>query len=86
MDIRKYGRNWAVYDDSNQLICVTVYKKGSAEVLNRLSGKESSTYPAPSITLVELASLCKELSQLSKKFNKIFQKIKSENMLNQAVM
>ncbi|MDJ0305107.1 hypothetical protein [Dehalobacter sp.] len=37
MKIEKYGsRFWAVYDSLNQLICVTVYKKGALEVLRRL--------------------------------------------------
>lgn len=34
MEIRKYGRNWAVYD-GDDLVCVTVYKKGAIEVVRR---------------------------------------------------
>ena len=38
MILQKYGsRNWAVYDEYGQLICVTVYKKGAMEVMRRLS-------------------------------------------------
>lgn len=31
----KYGKYWAVYED-NELVCVTVYKKGAVEVARRL--------------------------------------------------
>lgn len=38
MRIQKYGdRYWAVYDEEDNLVCVTVYKKGAQEVLRRLS-------------------------------------------------
>lgn len=87
MDIKKYGsRNWEVYDDFGNLICVTVYKKGALEVLNRLSGIETGNYSMPSINLKELSKLQKEIGQLSKKFNNIFNQIKSKNMLNEAVL
>ena len=36
MKIRKYGRFWAVYDEE-ELICVTVYKKGALKVIEKLS-------------------------------------------------
>lgn len=36
MSISKYGRFWAVYEDE-ELICVTVYKKGAMEVIRRLT-------------------------------------------------
>lgn len=37
MRIEKYGfRYWAVYDEKDELICVTVYKKGALEVAKRL--------------------------------------------------
>ena len=87
MDIKKYGsRNWAVYDDFGNLICVAVYKKGALEVLNRLSGIETGNYSVPSIDLKELAKLQNEIRQISKKFNSIFNQIKSENKLNEAVL
>ena len=35
MEIKKYGRNWAVYDGYD-LVCVTVYKKGASEVVRRI--------------------------------------------------
>ncbi len=87
MDIKKYGsRNWAVYDDLGNLICVAVYKKGALEVLNRLSGEETGTRSVPSIDLKEITKLQKEIRQLSKKFNSIFNQIKSRNKLNEAVL
>ena len=42
MTMKKFGRFWAVFDGT-QLVCVTVYKKGAAEVIRRLTimaGKE----------------------------------------------
>jgi hypothetical protein len=38
-------RFWAVYDDDDELICVTVYKKGAKEVIRRLT---STTEAKPS--------------------------------------
>jgi hypothetical protein len=47
--IRRYGHFWAAYDDAGQLVCVTVYKKGAAEVVRRIQGirreKPSSLNP-----------------------------------------
>lgn len=40
--IRKYGfRYWVVYDQ-DQLVAVTVYKKGAAEIVRRLSQIQES--------------------------------------------
>jgi hypothetical protein len=36
MSIKKYGRYWVVYTSDGALICLTVYKKGAAEVIRRL--------------------------------------------------
>ena len=36
MTMKKFGRFWAVYD-GEQLVCLTVYKKGAAEVIRRLT-------------------------------------------------
>ena len=35
----KYGftRFWAVYDPDEELVCVTVYKKGAVTVVDRLN-------------------------------------------------
>lgn len=44
MSIRKYGRYWALYDDTGELVCICLYKKGAAEVLRRLQ-----QLPAPSM-------------------------------------
>ena len=32
----KYGRFWAVYDGTGQMVCVAVYRKGAQEVVRRL--------------------------------------------------
>jgi|1186.fasta_scaffold558024_1 hypothetical protein len=34
--LERRGRNWAVYDGET-LVCLTVYKKGAAEVVRRLT-------------------------------------------------
>lgn len=41
MKLEKYGRFWAIYDENNILICVTVYKKGAKEVIRRLTNDRS---------------------------------------------
>lgn len=35
MKIKKWGRFFAVFDENDALVCVTVYKKGAAEVVRR---------------------------------------------------
>lgn len=82
MEIRKYGRNWAVYDGDN-LICVTLYKCGATSVLSRLS-KEGNHF-VPPIDLREFTKLQKDFRQLNKKFNRLFKEIKSRNKSNEAV-
>ena len=37
LTITKWGRFWAVHDAEEQLVCLTVYKKGAREVVYRLS-------------------------------------------------
>jgi hypothetical protein len=44
MAIRKYGRYWALYDDTGELVCICLYKKGAAEVRRRLQ-----QLPAPPV-------------------------------------
>ena len=39
MSLQKYGRFWAVYE-GEELICITVYKKGAMEVMRRLNLKK----------------------------------------------
>jgi hypothetical protein len=36
--IERYGRYWAVIDRDGSLVCLTVYRKGAAEVIRRLGG------------------------------------------------
>jgi hypothetical protein len=35
MNVRKYGRFWAVYE-AEKLICLCVYKRGALEVIRRV--------------------------------------------------
>lgn len=42
MRLEKYARHWAVYDEKDELVCVTVYKKGGEEVIRRLSVSPTS--------------------------------------------
>ena len=39
---RYKGRYWAVYDREDELVCVTVYRKGAYEVAHRLAGAEGT--------------------------------------------
>jgi hypothetical protein len=46
MKIEKWpSRYWAVYDDDDQLVCVTVYKKGAKEVIKRLTQLDPRNCP-----------------------------------------
>lgn len=40
LTVRKYGKSrfWAVIDATEQLVCITVYKRGALEVVRRLAG------------------------------------------------
>jgi hypothetical protein len=35
--ILKHGRNWMVLDEQDDLVCLTVYKRGALEVVRRLA-------------------------------------------------
>lgn len=37
--VRKYGKSrfWAVLDAAEELVCITVYKRGALEVVRRLA-------------------------------------------------
>ena len=35
-ELRRYGRHWEVRDPAGQLVCLTVYRRGAAEVIRRL--------------------------------------------------
>lgn len=34
--IMRYHRHWAVVDPADELVCVTLYKRGAVEVVRRL--------------------------------------------------
>ena len=36
--IRKHGRAFAIFDPSDELVCITVYLTGAFEVIRRLGG------------------------------------------------
>jgi len=38
--MEKYGRHWKVVDGNEDLVCITVYKKGAVEVMSRLRKAE----------------------------------------------
>ena len=46
LHVTRYGRYWAVWD-AQELVVVTVYKKGAAAVLRRLQGPEAGAPAAP---------------------------------------
>lgn len=35
-EVRRYGRHWEVRDPSGEVVCLTVYRRGAAEVVRRL--------------------------------------------------
>jgi len=35
-EVRRFGRHWEVRDPEGQLVCLTVYRRGAAEVIRRL--------------------------------------------------
>ncbi len=71
MRYEKYGfRNWAVYDDSNELICITVYKKGALEVIRRLNSLDGNSTVAK-VSSYETKQLLKEIKAASVKIQKI---------------
>jgi len=37
--VRRYGRHWEVRDPSGEIICLTVYRRGAAEVVRRLKAR-----------------------------------------------
>jgi uncharacterized protein YaaR (DUF327 family) len=78
MRIEKYGdRNWAVYDNSNCLVCVTVYKKGAKEVVRRLSATGSDILAEANINYDGLTRLTKELKTVNRNFNQLVMEIKA---------
>ena len=54
MSIRKWkdGRFWAVYDNSDTLVVVALYRRGAEEVSRRLS-LDHSEHPAPKTEAIE---------------------------------
>ncbi len=44
--VTRYGHFWAVYEDG-ELLCVTVYKKGAAAVVDRLTRDKEPLSRAP---------------------------------------
>lgn len=35
-EVRRYGRHWEVRDPAGEVVCLTVYRRGAAEVIRRL--------------------------------------------------
>lgn len=78
MKIEKYnGRNWAVYDNSGCLICVTVYKKGAKEVVRRLSTTITDNLHEAQVNHDKLIRLSRELKVVNRKFNQLVKEIKA---------
>lgn len=72
MKIDKYGfRHWAVYDDSGELVCVTVYKKGALEVVRRLSATSNETASRPKTDTGDIMKVLQEIKTASSKIHKI---------------
>ena len=88
MIIEKYGsRNWAVYDNSGCLICVTVSKKGANEVVRRLLSAGTNNLQEVHISHDKLTKLSKKLILVTRNFNQLMKEIKSiENKPLEAVL
>jgi len=72
MRYEKYGfRNWAVYDDNNELVCITVYKKGALEVIRRLSSTNSNNETSLHSDTINVKQQLKEIKAASAKIQKI---------------
>lgn len=77
MKIEKYGnRNWAVYDNSGCLVCITVYNKGAQEVIRWLSTEATNDCNQPSGTMNNLTALLEDFKQLNRNFNQLARNIK----------
>ena len=35
-EVRRHGRHWEVRDPAGEVVCLTVYRRGAAEVVRRL--------------------------------------------------
>lgn len=76
--IKRYGsRNWAVYDGSGILVCVTLYRKGAEEVVRRLSIIDIEEITKVKVSQDTLKQLHGELNSVKRKFNQLMKEIKS---------
>jgi len=48
-EVRRYGRHWEVRDAAGELVCLTVYRRGAAEVIRRLKLTQESVDPSSSM-------------------------------------
>jgi len=44
--VRRCGRHWEVRDQAGQVVCLTVYRRGAAEVVRRLKLSSEPQRPA----------------------------------------
>ncbi len=78
MKIEKYGfRNWAVYDNNDELVCVTVYKKGAVEVIRRLEGIVSNTVTT-NHNADDIKKLLNEIKTASSKIKQITKELTAQ--------
>ena len=47
-EVRRYGRHWEVRDATGELVCLTVYRRGAAEVIRRLKLSQEAVDPSSS--------------------------------------
>ena len=78
MKIEKYGfRNWAVYDNNDELVCVTVYKKGAVEVIRRLECIVSNTVTT-NHNADDIKKLLNEIKTASSKIKQITKELTAQ--------
>ncbi len=79
MKIEKYGsRNWAVYDNAENLVCVTLYKKGALEVVKRLEPSDYSNVEKPKHNISDIKKVLDEIKSASSKIKKITQELNKQ--------
>jgi len=58
-EVRRYGRHWEVRDATGELVCLTVYRRGAAEVIRRLRLSQESVDPSSSTQAPEIGAGCR---------------------------
>lgn len=83
---QKHSNYWAVYDNNDNLVCLTVYKKGAREVVNRLSGESNYSSEKSALMSNEIIRLGNEVKNLNKRFNLLLKAVQTVESLPNKVI